>query len=77
MCNALEELRQEGVQEGIQKGIQKGIQEGIQKERLEGIRILVRAYKNMDITKDTVVEKLINDYSLSEKDAAEYVNMYW
>lgn len=73
MCNALEELRQEGVQEGIQKGIQ----EGIQKERLEGIRILVRAYKNMDITKDTVVEKLINDYSLSEKDAAEYVNMYW
>ena len=73
MCNALEELRQEGVQEGIQEGIQKGIQ----KERLEGIRILVRAYKNLDFAKDIVVMKLINDYSLSEKDAAEYVNMYW
>lgn len=69
MCNALEELRQEGVQEGRL--------EGRQEERLEGIRILVRAYKNLDFAKDIVAKKLINDYSLSEDEAVNYVNRYW
>ena len=37
MCNALEELRQEGVEEGRQEGRLEGRQEGRQEGRWEGI----------------------------------------
>lgn len=65
MCSALEELRQEGVQEGIQKGIQKSIQ------------VAVRLCKGFTNNKDIAVEKLMEEYSLSKDEAANYVNMYW
>lgn len=61
MCNALEELRQEGVQEGVQKGI----------------RILIRTYKDFNVTKDSAVKKLMEEFSMPEDEAANYVNRYW
>lgn len=38
MCNALEELRQEGYQEGYRRGYQEGRQE----ERLHSIQVVIR-----------------------------------
>ena len=61
MCNALEELKQEGVQEGVQKGI----------------RILIRTYKDFNVTKDSAVKKLMEEFSMPEDEAANYVNRYW
>ena len=65
MCNALEELRQEGVQEGRQE------------ERLRNIRILIQTCQEYNKSKEVAVEKLIEYYSLSENEAADYVNRYW
>lgn len=65
MCSALEELKQEGVQEGVQKGVQKGI------------RILIRTYKDFNVTKDSAVKKLMEEFSMPEEEAADYVNRYW
>lgn len=61
MCNALEELKQEGVQEGVQKGI----------------RILIRTYKDFNVTKDSAVKKLMEEFSMPEDEAVDYVNRYW
>lgn len=65
MCNALEELRQEGRQEGRLE------------ERLESIQVAIRLCKSFTNSKDIAVEKLMEEYSLSKDEAANYVNMYW
>ena len=61
MCNALEELKQEGRQE----------------ERLEGIQVAIRLCKDFTNNKDIAIEKLMEEYSLSKEDAVKYVNKYW
>ena len=47
MCNALEELRQEGRQEGI----------------LEGIRATVRTCRNFNISETDTVRNIMNEFS--------------
>lgn len=71
MCNALEELRQEGYQEGYRRGYQEGRQE----ERLHSIQVVIRICQ--EYNKDVAVEKLIECYSLLEDEAVDYVNRYW
>lgn len=61
MCNALEELRQEGIQEG----------------RLEGIRVVIQTCKDFNVSRDAVVKKLMKDFALSEEEAFNYVSIYW
>lgn len=61
MCNALEELRQEGIQEG----------------RLEGIRVVIQTCKDFNVSRDAVVKKLMKDFALSEEEAFNYVSTYW
>lgn len=61
MCNALEELRQEGIQEG----------------RLEGIRVVIQTCKDFNVGRDAVVKKLMKDFALSEEEAFNYVSIYW
>lgn len=69
MCSALEELKQEGYLEGYRIGRQE--------ERLRNIRILIQTCQEYNKSKDVAVEKLIEYYSLSENEAADYVNRYW
>lgn len=47
MCNALEELRQEGVEEG----------------RKEGIRATVRTCRNFNISETDTVRNIMNEFS--------------
>ncbi len=61
MCNALEELRQEGRWEGI----------------LEGIRATVRTCRNFNISEADIVRNLMNEFSLSQEEAVNYVKKYW
>ena len=69
MCNALEELRQEGVEEGRQEGRWEGI--------LEGIRATVRTCRNFNISEADIVRNLMNEFSLSQEEAVNYVKKYW
>lgn len=69
MCNALEELRQEGVEEGRKEGRQEGRWEGI----LEGIRATVRTCRNFHISETDTVRNIMNEFSLSQEEAVNYV----
>ena len=73
MCNALEEL----VNEGVQKGIQKGIQEGLLKGKEEGILANIRTCKTFNASKSDTIKNIIKEFSLSEEQAKEYVEKYW
>ena len=73
MCNALEELRQEGVEEGRQEGRQEGRWEGI----FEGIRATVRTCRNFNISETDTVRNIMNEFSLSQEEAVNYVKKYW
>ena len=48
-------------------------QEGVQ----EGIRILIRTYKDFNVTKNSAVKKLMEEFLMPEDEAANYVNRYW
>ena len=61
MCNALEELRQEGRWEGI----------------LKGIRATVRTCRNFNISETDTVRNIMNEFSLSQEEAVNYVKKYW
>ena len=69
MCNALEELRQEGVEEGRQEGRWEGI--------LERIRATVRTCRNFNISETDTVRNIMNEFSLSQEEAVNYVKKYW
>ena len=69
MCNALEELRREGVEEGKQEGRQEGI--------LEGIRATVRTCRNFNISEEDTIKNIMTEFSLSQEEAVNYVKKYW
>ena len=61
MCTALEELMNEEKLEG----------------RLEGIKATISICKSFDASKDVTAKNLMKVFSLSEEDAADYVEEYW
>ena len=65
MCTALEELMNEGKLEGRREG------------RLEGIQATISTCKSFNASKDVTVKNLMKVFSLSEEDAAGYVEEYW
>ena len=77
MCNALEELRQEGIEEGRLEGRQEGRREGRWEGILEGIRATVRTCRNFNISEADIVRNLMNEFSLSQEEAVNYVKKYW
>ena len=73
MCSALEELVNEGMEKGRQEGKLEGRQEGIR----EGIIANIRICKKFNMSKSDIIESIMQDFSLSEKEASEYVERYW
>ena len=61
MCNALEELVNEGFQEGIQKGIQA----------------IVRTCKRLNLDEKSTVNNVMQEFHVSEEEATTYVKKYW
>lgn len=61
MCNALEEL----VNEGIQKG------------RLEGIQAIVRTCKRLNLDEKHTIDNIMQEFPVSEEEATAYVKKYW
>ncbi len=65
MCNL-----SKGVEEkGIQKGIQEGIQEGIQK----GIAAMVLTLKELQISRDVILNQICEKFGLTEEAAEVYL----
>ena len=60
MCNALEELRREGVLEG----------------RLEGIRATIKKKKKFSISEEDIIRNIMEEFSLSQEEASGYVKKY-
>lgn len=60
MCNALEELRREGVLEG----------------RLEGIRATIGTCKKFSISEEDIISNIVEEFSLSQEEASGYVKKY-
>ena len=64
MCNALEELRREGVLEGQREG------------RLDGIRATIRTCKKFNISEEDIIRNIMEEFSLSQEEASGYVKKY-
>ena len=65
-------VRMEGEKEGFEKGLQKGINEGMEK----GIEIFISDNLEEGKNRQQIIEKLVNRFGLSEKDAIVFVDKY-
>lgn len=77
MCSALEELVNEGMEKGRQEGKLEGKLEGRQEGIREGILANIRICKKFNMSKSDIIESIMQDFSLSKKEASEYVERYW
>lgn len=62
---------------GREEGLAEGLEEGRAEEREESIRKTVCILKDLNITKDIVVEKVMEQYELTEETANKKINLYW
>ena len=69
VCNLSQGVRAEGREEGRQEGRWEGI--------LEGIRATVRTCRNFNISETDTVRNIMNEFSLSQEEAVNYVKKYW
>ena len=69
MCQALEEIYQDGIKDGIKTGIKDGMKVGLDK----GIRSLVRACRDLGESTEGIIVRVSREYSLTEEEATEYV----
>ena len=65
MCEVAEKLEQRGIQKGIQKGIQ------------EGMRRTMEICLEFGISKEQVIDKVMEKYALSREDAEEEMERCW
>ena len=68
----LEIVKEEGRQLGIAEGRQLGLAEGLNK----GINAFIKLCKDMNLSDDDIVNKLIEDYQLSKDEAVNAVKNY-
>ena len=65
MCEVAEKLEQRGIQKGIQKGIQ------------EGMRRTMEICLEFGISKEQVIDKVMEKYVLSREDAEKEMERCW
>ena len=65
MCNAIAELIKEGRDAGFNSGFNEG--------RDAGIRVLIRTCQDFHIPQEQIMERLRNEYSLSETEAKSFM----
>lgn len=57
MCNAFEDMRQEGYEEGVEKGI----------------RILIQAYQELGMSQDIIMEKCAEKFEIEKEQIVHYL----
>ena len=73
LCKAIEDMKQDARNEGRNEGRMEGRNEG----RNEGILTAVSMLKDMNLSKDVVIEKIGTSYALSNEEASALVNSRW
>ena len=71
MCQAIQEMVEEGRKEGRLEGRKEGRLEGRREEQAEGIRILIQMSRDDGVEENEIMCKLKKYYLLSEEDARE------
>ena len=61
MCQIMEEIAEKRFQKGIQKG------------RLEGIKLLIAAYRKLGMTQEEIIKQISVEYEIPQEEAAKYV----
>ena len=61
MCKALEDLYNSGIEQGIEQGIQ----------------VLIESLQEMGIPKEELSKKIQDKFSVSMKEAENYIQKYW
>lgn len=69
MCQALEDLYQEGIEEGIERGIERGTE--------QGIRVLIETMQELDQTKEYIIRKIQEKFSVNFAEAGKYAEKYF
>ena len=72
-----EEGRQLGIAEGRQLGLNEGKQLGLTEGLNKGINAFIKLCKDMHLSDDGTVNKLIEDYQLSKDEAVKAVENYY
>lgn len=72
-----EEGRQLGIAEGRQLGLNEGKQLGLTEGLNKGINAFIKLCKDMHLSDDDTVNKLIEDYQLSKDEAVKAVENYY
>ena len=62
-----------GHEQGKKYGIQQGLQEGLQ----QGICALIEACQELGLSYENTHAKVLQKFSLTEKDTQEYMKKYW
>ncbi len=57
-----QDAEEKGLKRGIEQGILQGKKEGKEKERITGIKKLIGALKDFDVTDQQILERLEQDY---------------
>ena len=71
-----EEGRQLGIAEGRQLGLDEGKQLGLTEGLNKGINAFIKLCKDMNLSDDDTITKLIEDYQLSKDEAIKAVKNY-
>ncbi len=67
----------EGKSIGLTEGLAEGRLLGTNKERENGIRLLIRTCRSVNISRQNTLEQLATQYSLDTDTAQKYLNMHW
>ena len=64
-------------EEGRQLGLAEGIIKGEEKERSNGIKVFIKLCKDMNLSDEDTINKLVEDYQLSKDEAVKAVENYY
>lgn len=73
MCQALQELFEDGRLQGIEQGIERGIEQGIE----QGIKVCVALCREFGMDKEGAVRQISRKFALDMEKAQEYTDKYW
>lgn len=62
------------IRERLEKGMQQGIQQGIQQGMRQGISTLVKSLRDFRIPDEKILEKIMQEYNMTEEEAKTYLN---
>ena len=69
-------VKEEGRQLGIAEGEKLGIIKGEEKERSNGIKVFIKLCKDMNLSDEDTINKLVEDYQLSRDEAINAIKNY-